>query len=248
MKKTILFLMLCFNKVSYSQDIVNRVSYNYNAKISYDLIMLDSISRFIVVKPNTQENANAILVKNTTEYQFYKDLINEKIYYNEVFLLPIIPVVDSLNTMKWELIEGIEKVLNYKCNIAKTIFRGRAYTAYYTIDIPLNNGPGKFGGLPGLILEVYSNDGDYKYVATDVALNIQEKQTKYKNSFRNYYNKSKFETWSSFVKIFKNRLDNMLKMEKSEQTEDAKGYPSYFRIDRPEIIYKQAQEGQGVEY
>ena len=35
-------------------------------------------------------------------------------------------------------------------------------TAWYTLDIPVNNGPSRYHGLPGLILEV--NDGSDNYL------------------------------------------------------------------------------------
>ncbi|KGO08779.1 hypothetical protein KS04_19695 [Elizabethkingia miricola] len=41
------------------------------------------------------------------------------------------------------------------CYKATAIFRGSNIVAYFTKEIPYPTGPYKFGGLPGLILEVY---------------------------------------------------------------------------------------------
>lgn len=35
--------------------------------------------------------------------------------------------------------------------LATTQFRGLTYTAWFALDIPINEGPWKFHGLPGLI-------------------------------------------------------------------------------------------------
>ncbi|MDR0825000.1 MAG: GLPGLI family protein [Prevotella sp.] len=55
---------------------------------------------------------------------------------------------------KWKLGTETVVICNYQCKKATTLFRGRNYTAWYTPDIPMNNGPWKFQGLPGLILRV----------------------------------------------------------------------------------------------
>ena len=54
-------------------------------------------------------------------------------------------------------------VIGYLCQKATCYFRGRNYTAWFTTDIPISNGPWKFGGLPGLILKIYDNDKLYTF-------------------------------------------------------------------------------------
>ena len=46
-------------------------------------------------------------------------------------------------------------------------------TAWYTLDVPINNGPENYWGLPGLILEV--NDGTTTTVCTEIVLNPSKK-------------------------------------------------------------------------
>lgn len=48
-------------------------------------------------------------------------------------------------------------------------------TAWYTLDIPINNGPGDYWGLPGLILEI--DAGDTKILCTKIVINPKEKET-----------------------------------------------------------------------
>jgi GLPGLI family protein len=42
--------------------------------------------------------------------------------------------------------------------------------AWYAVDIPVPTGPDTYGGLPGLILGLYTNDGSLSIVATNVSL------------------------------------------------------------------------------
>lgn len=65
---------------------------------------------------------------------------------------------------KWKILNEFKKIDSLNCQKAVTNFRGRNYTAYFTKDIPLPEGPYKFKNLPGLVLEVYSNDNDYHFI------------------------------------------------------------------------------------
>ncbi len=47
-----------------------------------------------------------------------------------------------------------KKVQNYTLQKATTGFGGRNWTAWFCKDIPFNEGPFKFRGLPGLIFEI----------------------------------------------------------------------------------------------
>lgn len=63
-------------------------------------------------------------------------------------------VKDSLYPMKWIIDTATKKVADLNCTKARCQFRGRNYTAWFTNDIPISKGPWKFGGLPGLIVEL----------------------------------------------------------------------------------------------
>jgi GLPGLI family protein len=62
--------------------------------------------------------------------------------------------------LKWELIKDKQKtILSYPCNLAKaTSDTGKVYYAWYTPSIPISEGPFRFKGLNGLVLEVYNEE------------------------------------------------------------------------------------------
>jgi GLPGLI family protein len=72
-------------------------------------------------------------------------------------------VSEDIPVQDWKLHEDTLTVCGYICQKATCRFRGRDYTAWFTADIPINNGPWKFGGLPGLILKVYDMDELYVF-------------------------------------------------------------------------------------
>lgn len=76
---------------------------------------------------------------------------------------------EALPTMKWDLIIGNERnICGYACNCASTFFRGRCYTVWYCLDIPVNAGPWKFSGLPGLIMAVEESTGVFSWEAVGI--------------------------------------------------------------------------------
>ncbi len=71
---------------------------------------------------------------------------------------PILHWEDELFDETWELKEDVCNILGYDCKKAVTTFKGREYIAWYSSDIPVDAGPYKFRGLPGLILKIENSD------------------------------------------------------------------------------------------
>ncbi len=68
-------------------------------------------------------------------------------------------------SFNWKLENYTKEILGYNCKKATADFRGRKYTAWYTQDIPINNGPFLFNGLPGLIMEIEDRKDHYHFTA-----------------------------------------------------------------------------------
>ena len=102
-------------------------------------------------------------------------------------------IKDELKNIEWELLSETKNIGNYTCYKATfskevdktkmTIVDGKmkevkekdtlTTTAWYTLQIPVSNGPKNYQGLPGLILEI--NNGTTTMVCTKVVLNPSEK-------------------------------------------------------------------------
>jgi len=70
---------------------------------------------------------------------------------------------ESISKMKWKMLGRDSVIAGYPCQLAETNFRGRTWKAWFTLDIPIPNGPWKLGGLPGLILKATDNTGWYDF-------------------------------------------------------------------------------------
>ena len=70
---------------------------------------------------------------------------------------------DELNAQQWEMHDSTKTILDYPCQMAECDFRGRQWTAWFSTNVPVSDGPWKFGGLPGLIMEVYDKGSKYHF-------------------------------------------------------------------------------------
>lgn len=68
----------------------------------------------------------------------------------------------------WRLQSGTGDVCGNVCHKATAAFRGREWSVWFAPEIPVDAGPWKFHGLPGLILRAESADGDYVFVAVAI--------------------------------------------------------------------------------
>lgn len=94
--------------------------------------------------------------------------------------------------MQWELGEEIREICGYNCHKAIGQFRGRNWTAWYC-DLPINNGPWKFGNLPGLILKIEDDAHEHIFEAISIRKSnniIFLSKREYLKTTRDKYNKA----------------------------------------------------------
>ncbi|KFF28963.1 hypothetical protein IQ37_08265 [Chryseobacterium piperi] len=92
----------------------------------------------------------------------FKNLKKSQLTFSEAIDKIVFGYEEPLD-MKWKLGTDKKTILTYECYKAETTFRGRNYTVWYTKDIAIPDGPYKFAGLPGLILEVYDDKDNFHY-------------------------------------------------------------------------------------
>lgn len=64
-------------------------------------------------------------------------------------------IKDEIPPINWVIMKEKKKIGNYICTKATCFFSGRYYTAWFSPEVPVQHGPWKLQGLPGLILEAY---------------------------------------------------------------------------------------------
>jgi len=79
---------------------------------------------------------------------------------------------ENIPTQYWEILTDTLTVAGYLCQKAICRYRGRDFVAWFAPDIPINNGPWKFGGLPGLILKIYDTEKHYVFECIQIRQQI----------------------------------------------------------------------------
>ena len=75
---------------------------------------------------------------------------------------------DSLHPIEWQITNEERVIDSLNCIAATCLFRGRNYKAWFAPEIPLNQGPWKFGGLPGLIVLLTDSESLYEWRLTSL--------------------------------------------------------------------------------
>lgn len=71
--------------------------------------------------------------------------------------------IKTNDELEWKLHNETKDYQSHKLQKASTTFGGRNWTAWYSPDIPLQEGPYKFKGLLGLIFEIYDDENLFSY-------------------------------------------------------------------------------------
>jgi GLPGLI family protein len=77
-------------------------------------------------------------------------------------------VAEKNQKINWILSNEEKIIKGYNCKQATCFYRGRNYTAWFAPEIPIPEGPYKFKGLPGLILEIEDDRGELRIWAETI--------------------------------------------------------------------------------
>jgi GLPGLI family protein len=84
-------------------------------------------------------------------------------------------VTEIIPPQNWTISEDTLTVLGYACQKATATFRGRNYSAWFTLDIPVSEGPWKLHGLPGIILKAEDDESIFHFHAIGITQTGDEK-------------------------------------------------------------------------
>jgi GLPGLI family protein len=100
----------------------------------------------------------------------YSNITDGTLVQEFVFMGRTFRIKDMLPTYEWRLVAEQSDFMGYMVMKAETEYDGRTIEAWFTPQVPVAAGPGRFGGLPGLILVLSVNRGEELYSATSVDL------------------------------------------------------------------------------
>lgn len=85
---------------------------------------------------------------------YYKDMNTSKMSVMQFAGGKVFSVEEKTPAINWTITQEAKEIQGLQCQKATGYFKGRDYDAWFCSSLPYSNGPWKFGGLPGLIIEV----------------------------------------------------------------------------------------------
>ncbi|MCP1251470.1 MULTISPECIES: GLPGLI family protein [Elizabethkingia] len=118
----------------------------------------------------------------------------------------------SEDSQTWKLSDDKKVIKNLTLQKATSTWGGRNWTAWFSADLPFQEGPYRFHGLPGLIVELYDEQNDYHFnlVRTENLKQVSKNQflevTKQMGVLVDWdrYKKAKLAYYDSPVSFIKN--------------------------------------------
>ena len=107
--------------------------------------------------------------KPNFSFSIYKSYSSQSITFLENINKVNYFYVEISTSFKWIISQEKKNISSYNCQKATTYFGGRLWEAWFTKEIPVSDGPYKFCGLPGLIIQV--NDSKKHYAFSLLATN-----------------------------------------------------------------------------
>ena len=186
MKKISLALLLIIGFTVFAQ---NRFFYDYKfipdstdkAKVLSEIMLLDidksgskyygqekfiadstsqaDLERQLKLSPNSisisrNDKPGMITYKVTKQYPDFKTHLFTKISSDSY-------KIEEDKKPEWKILPDKQKIGEYNAQKATTKYGGREWTAWFSTDLPFQDGPYKFYGLPGLIVKIEDKTGSH---------------------------------------------------------------------------------------
>jgi GLPGLI family protein len=177
MKQLFILVLICQSFFSNAQEV--KATFFYQGKFNgsfgrsenhrpyWGKLIINGSQSLFTMKEEGQHHAslqdNNIDLRSDSLFTVYKDHESNSLLF-EFADLNQRPhyFADTLFPMEWVTTEEHKMIGGIPCLKAVTRFKGRGYTAWYAPTITINDGPWKLGGLPGLILEAYDDEDNWR--------------------------------------------------------------------------------------
>ena len=116
------------------------------------------------------EGSGIMIRMQQPDNKLYMDLKNKRAIEQKEFMSRVFLIESELEARKWKISGNQREILDYACQEATTLVDGKQVHAWFTPEIAVPVGPGKYTDLPGLVLAVEMNEGDRKLEATGIEL------------------------------------------------------------------------------
>ena len=113
--------------------------------------------------------ASQKIMKSIQTLSIYKNIPkNNEWTITDKILTKRFKYVEKIQHPTWKLSQHTKKILGHNCQQASTEFLGRKWIVWFTPDIPIQEGPWKLWGLPGLILDARDTNEYFHFYCIEI--------------------------------------------------------------------------------
>lgn len=193
MKKLFSVVLLAITLAASAQVTANRFFYELTFKPKQDSTRMDKVMTVLDITPEKSlfrdftTISQDSLIKSKVEmmqksgvftdmsklmkmpkfsYKVTKTYPSMEVQYVETILNGMTPVqlmYKEKPDFRWAISNEKAKIGEYNAQKATTEFGGRKWTAWFSTDLPFQDGPYKFNGLPGLIVKIEDANKNYSW-------------------------------------------------------------------------------------
>jgi GLPGLI family protein len=180
----------------------------------YTLIERDSITKLQIqeMQKNKQfGDISKVTMNPKFSYKIEKKYPTFEIRFTELIMSMDAPFRIAYNEnpkFNWKILKEKQQIGTYKTQKATTTFGGRNWIAWFSTELPFQDGPYKFHGLPGLIVKIEDAENNFSWELKGNATINDFSEMSYIEKLQSGGNmrtiemtKEKFEkTYSEFIK------------------------------------------------
>ena len=211
-------ILITYN-FSYKKNIE---SLNFTQENTSLIIKSSGVSLFVLDNMLATDSIQKIREFNISDMLLYRSpydyLVKKDFDKNEItFVYKIgkeLYAIKESNELMWEFTSEKKLINGYDCKKALVTYYGRQWIAWYTTKIPINAGPYKFNGLPGLILEIHDSENIFNFKAGNITFGNFDINSNIQNYF--YTENKKGLNYISISEFYKLR-ENFYKMSLNEK-------------------------------
>lgn len=171
----------CQEKITYNYKVTYKLDYKKGLDAQtrgndyFALYTSDSGSEFVSIGRRALDSIStykdhslslgqfkSLIPEHTFSYVLYYDKATKELSMTQFFTNVGVGYKEDI-ALPWQLTGETKKVKGYLCQKATVTYEGRNYEAWFTLDIPLQEGPYKFKGLPGLIIQIADTENEYVF-------------------------------------------------------------------------------------
>lgn len=176
-------------------------------RIKMDSVMREQFRNFTPASPMARVDIRGmrrgtIGYKVTKEYPSFKTFLNERIGRDNYKIL-------ENEKQNWTISPETLQIGDYKTQKATTKWGGREWVAWFCTDLPFQDGPYKFSGLPGLIIKIEDATGSHAMTLVankNIAVPVEEATVR-SNGNRGNFSRQEIEiTEDQFKKAYANYI------------------------------------------